>query len=74
MKFWKFLLPVWKFLLVCLLQTTSRIDKEMQEPFSKGFNFHLQSKFGILNIKVQIGKLFEDIKDKERAYLVKGSV
>ena len=27
----KFLLPVWKFLLVCLLQTTSRIDKEMHE-------------------------------------------
>ena len=42
------------------------IPRDMQEIFSLGFNFHIQSKYDTLKTKVQIEKLFEDIKNKER--------
>ena len=29
-------------------------------------NFHLQSKFDIINRKVEVEKLYEDIKEKEK--------
>ena len=46
------------------------ISKDLQEIFTMGFNFHLKSKYDILNRKAQIEKLFEDIKSKERNNIV----
>ena len=41
------------------------LDNELREIFSMGMNYHLQSKIDHTNRKVQVEKLFEDIKNKE---------